>query len=209
MLQKDVVAQRKDNLLGSTTLPANDMSTLPTQWSGRQRVAFDYSISLSVFSLHKCGEAIKRKYRWLKLMITTFLRCQLRYVNCNANTSLDLYQNENDKEAESLEGLQLYLRNATRVWNVIWKVTFVQKFARDSRDPHLQQSWFFSLLAILGFSRIYKRKPCGECPFIIFLSNTEITFFQSTPYVHPFNSDMKNCGKENQARKRGWIEGGY
>ena len=101
-------------------------------------------------------------------MITTFLRCQLRYVNCNANTSLDLYQNKNDKEAESLEGLQLYLRNATRVWNVIWKVTFVQKFARDSRDPHLQQSWFFSCLAILGFSIIYKRKPCGECSFIIF-----------------------------------------
>ena len=41
---KNIVAQRKDNLLGSTTLPADDMSTPPTQWSGRQRVAFDYSI---------------------------------------------------------------------------------------------------------------------------------------------------------------------
>ena len=120
----------------------------------------------SVFSLHKCGEAIKRKYRWLKLMITTFLRCQLRYIMLRH--PLMYNQNENDKEAESLEGLQLYLRNVTRVWNVIWKVTFVQKFARDSREPHLQQSWFFSCLAILGFSRIYKRKPCGECPFIIF-----------------------------------------
>ena len=87
---------------------------------------------------------------------------------CSANTALNLHQNENDEEAESLEGLQLYLRNVTRVWNVIWKVTFVQKFARDSRDPHLQQSWFVCCSAILGFSRIYKRKPCGECPFIIF-----------------------------------------
>ena len=77
---KNIVAQRKDNLLGSTTLPADDMSTLPTQWSGRQRVAFDYSISLSVFSLHKSCEAIKRKYHWLKLMITTFFWCQSKYV---------------------------------------------------------------------------------------------------------------------------------
>ena len=46
-------------------------------------------------------------------MITIFVRFQLKYVILTQ--PLMYNENENDKEAESLEGLQLYLRNATRV----------------------------------------------------------------------------------------------
>ena len=151
---------------------------------------------------------------------------------CSANTALNLHQNENDEEAESLEGLQLYLRNVTRVWNVIWKVTFVQKFARDSRErPTFTAIMLFLLFknsllwfcnswynfkhgfcvydthhSHLGFSRVYKRKPWGECRFIELC--TSRSHFSVNTIRPPFLLRHDKLW-ENQARKRGWIEGWY